>query len=127
MKYKQLNMEAIFILLTLGLVAGILSGMVGIGGGIVIVPALVYFFGYTQHQAQGTVLFMFLLPIGILGVFNYYNAGHIEFKTAFIIASTFIIGSYFGSKISIAIDQATLKKVFGVILFLLSLKMILGK
>lgn len=127
MKYKQLNMEAIFILLILGMVAGVLSGMVGIGGGIVIVPALVYFLGYTQHQAQGTVLFMFLLPIGILGVFNYYNAGHIEFKTAFIIASTFVVGSYFGSKISIAVDQATLKKVFGVILFLVSLKMILGK
>lgn len=120
-------MEAIFILLILGLISGILSGMVGIGGGIVIVPALVYFLGYTQHQAQGTVLFMFLLPIGILGVFNYYNAGHIEFKTAFIIASTFIVGSYFGSKISIAVDQATLKKVFGIILFLVSLKMILGK
>jgi uncharacterized protein len=127
MKYKKLNMEAIFILLALGLFAGVLSGMIGIGGGIVIVPALVYFFGYSQHQAQGTVLFMFLLPIGILGVFNYYNAGHIEFKTAFIIASTFIVGSYFGSKISIAVDQATLKKVFGVILFLLSIKMILGK
>ena len=127
MNHKKLNMEATFILLILGLIAGILSGMIGIGGGIVIVPALVYFLGYTQHQAQGTVLFMFLLPIGILGVFNYYNAGHIEFKTAFIIASTFIAGSYFGSKISIAIDQNTLKKIFGVILLLVSFKMILGK
>ena len=120
-------MEAIFILLTLGLIAGILSGMIGIGGGIVIVPALVYFLGYTQHQAQGTVLFMFLLPIGILGVFNYYNGGYLEYKTAFIIAGTFIIGSFFGSKIAIAIDQAMLKKVFGAILLLVSIKMILGK
>ena len=127
MKNKQLNMEAIYILLILGLVAGILSGMIGIGGGIVIVPALVYFFGYSQHQAQGTVLFMFLLPIGLLGVFNYYNSGNIEFRTAFIMASTFIVGSYFGSKISIAIDQALLKKIFGIILFLVSVKMILGK
>lgn len=120
-------MEAVVILLTLGLFAGVLSGMIGIGGGIVIVPALVYFFGYTQHQAQGTVLFMFLLPIGLLGVFNYYNSGNIEFKTAFIMACTFVVGSYIGSKISISIDQATLKKVFGVILFLVSMKMILGK
>jgi uncharacterized protein len=127
MKQRAYNMETVIILLIIGLVAGVLSGMVGIGGGIVIVPALVYFLTYSQHQAQGTVLFMFLLPIGILGVFNYYNAGHIEFKTAFIMASTFFIGSYFGSKISIGIDQATLKKVFGVILFLVSLKMILGK
>ena len=70
-------MTTIIILLCLGLVAGMLSGLVGIGGGIVIVPALVYFLGYSQHQAQGTVLFLFLLPIGILGVFNYYQAGHI--------------------------------------------------
>jgi uncharacterized membrane protein YfcA len=91
------------------------------------VPALVYFLSYTQHQAQGTVLFMFLLPIGILGVSNYYQAGYIEWKTAFIMASTFIVGSYFGSKISIAIDQNTLKRVFGVIILLLSIKMIFGK
>lgn len=120
-------MATIMILLCLGLIAGILSGMVGIGGGIVIVPALVYFLGYSQHTAQGTVLFMFLLPIGILGVFNYYQAGYIEWKTACIMASTFLVGSYFGSKFSIAIDQTTLKKVFGVIIFLLSLKMIFGK
>lgn len=120
-------MEAIMILLVLGLAAGILSGMIGIGGGIIVVPALVYFIGYTQHQAQGTTLFMFMLPIGILGVINYYQAGNIEFKTAFIMATTFFVGSYFGSKIAIAIDQSTLKKVFGVILFLVSIKMILGK
>ena len=120
-------MEAIMILLVLGLAAGVLSGMIGIGGGIIVVPALVYFIGYSQHQAQGTTLFMFMLPIGILGVINYYQAGQIEFKTAFIMASTFFIGSFFGSKIAISIDQATLKKVFGIILFLVSIKMIMGK
>jgi uncharacterized protein len=127
MENKKTTMEAILILLALGLVAGVLSGMIGIGGGIIIVPALVYFIGYSQHQAQGTVLFMFLIPIGIFGVFNYYQAGHIEFKTAVIMATTFMVGSYFGSKIALSIDQAMLKKVFGVILFLVSLKMILGK
>ena len=120
-------MATIMILLCLGLVAGVLSGMVGIGGGIVIVPALIYYLGYSQHQAQGTVLFMFLLPIGILGVYNYHQAGHIEWKTAFIIASTFVIGSYFGSRLAISIDQLMLKRVFGVIILLLSLKMIFGK
>lgn len=127
MNTKKYNMTSILILLAVGLIAGALSGMVGIGGGIIIVPALVYFLGFSQHQAQGTVLFMFLLPIGILGVMNYYNAGHVDFKTAFIIASTFVVGSYFGSKISIAIDQQTLKRVFGVIILFLSLKMIFGK
>lgn len=127
METKKLHMNQIIILLCIGLVAGVLSGMVGIGGGIVIVPALIYFLGFSQHQAQGTVLFMFLLPIGILGVMNYHQAGHIDFKTALIIASTFFIGSYFGSKLSISIDQQLLKRVFGVIILLLSLKMIWGK
>ena len=117
----------ILILLLVGLVAGFLSGMVGIGGGIIIVPVLVYFLNYTQHQAQGTTLFMFLLPIGILGVINYYKAGYVEFKTAFIIATTFVLGSYLGSKLAISIDQKTVKQVFGVIIVILGIKMIFWK
>lgn len=120
-------MNDIIILLVLGLIAGVLSGMVGIGGGIIIVPALVYFLGFSQHSAQGTVLFMFLLPIGILGVYNYWSAGHIDWKVACIMATTFLLGSFIGSKTAIAVDQATLKKIFGVILFFVSLKLIFWK
>lgn len=120
-------MNSIYILLLVGLFAGILSGLVGIGGGIIIVPVLVYFLHYTQQQAQGTTLFMFLLPIGILGVMNYYKAGYVEFKTALIIASTFVIGSYFGSKWAIALDQKTVKQIFGVIIVLIGLRMIFWK
>lgn len=120
-------MNELLILLVLGLVAGILSGMVGIGGGIIIVPALVYFLGFSQHSAQGTVLFMFLLPIGILGVFNYWQAGHIDWKVACIMASTFIAGSFLGSRFAISVDALTLKRIFGAVLFLLSLKMMFGK
>ncbi len=120
-------MNTYVILLAIGLIAGVLSGLVGIGGGIVIVPVLVYFLNFTQHQAQGTTLFMFMLPIGILGVFNYYQKGNVDFKTAFIMASTFFIGSYFGSKISLGTTQEVIKKVFGVIILLISLKMIFGK
>ncbi|MBN8691739.1 MAG: sulfite exporter TauE/SafE family protein [Bacteroidetes bacterium] len=117
----------ILILLLVGLLAGILSGMVGIGGGIIIVPVLVYFLQFSQHKAQGTTLFMFLLPIGILGVMNYYKAGYVDFKTAIIIGSTFVIGSYFGSKWSISLDQKTVKQIFGVIIVLLGLKMVFWK
>jgi len=117
----------ILILLLVGLLAGILSGMVGIGGGIIIVPVLVYFLHFSQHKAQGTTLFMFLLPIGILGVMNYYKAGYVDFKTALIIGSTFVIGSYFGSKWSISLDQKTVKQIFGVIIVLLGLKMVFWK
>ncbi len=120
-------MNDILILLVIGLVAGALSGIVGIGGGIVIVPALIYFFKFSQHEAQGTTLALFLLPIGILGAYNYYTEGYIDVKTALIIGSTFIVGSYFGSKVAISLNQETLKKVFGVLILLLSLKMIFGK
>jgi uncharacterized membrane protein YfcA len=122
-----MSIQFLMILLAIGLVAGVLSGLVGIGGGIVIVPVLVYFIGMTQHQAQGTTLFMFMLPIGVLGVYNYYQKGNVDVKTALIMASTFLVGSYFGSKIALSIDQKILKKVFGVIILLISIKLISGK
>lgn len=114
------------ILLAIGLVAGLLSGLVGIGGGIIIVPVLVYL-GFTQHAAQGTVLATFLIPIGILGVMQYYQAGHVSIKTALIIATTFIIGSYFGSKLAISVNQEMLRKIFGGVLLFLAIKMLFGK
>ncbi|MBI3500314.1 MAG: sulfite exporter TauE/SafE family protein [Bacteroidetes bacterium] len=123
-------MTNIFILLALGLVAGICSGMVGIGGGLIIVPALVYFLGFTQQSAQGVSLTMFLLPIGILGVYNYYKGGHINSETirfALIMCITFVAGSYFGSKIAIGLNQEILRKVFGAFVLLVALKMIFGK
>ncbi|HRG58141.1 MAG TPA: sulfite exporter TauE/SafE family protein [Bacteroidia bacterium] len=122
-----MSLNHVFILLFIGICAGFLSGMVGIGGGIVIVPMLVYFLGFEQHTAQGTTLFMFLFPIGILGVMNYYNKGNVDMKTAAVICTTFILGSYFGSKIALSIDKSTITKVFGVIFLLISLKMIFGK
>ena len=127
MKNKSLNMASIIILLCIGLAAGLLSGMVGIGGGIIIVPALVFFIGFSQHEAQGTTLAMFLIPIGILGVYNYYKAGYVDVKVALIMAITFVLGSYIGSKVSITLNQEVVKKVFGVIIFLISLKMVFGK
>jgi len=120
-------MNTTIILLIVGLIAGALSGMVGVGGGIVIVPFLVYFLGFSQHTAQGTTLAMFLLPIGILGVYNYYKGGFVDIKVALIIAVTFVAGSYFGSKLAISLDQTVVRKVFGIIILLVSLKMIFGK
>jgi uncharacterized protein len=124
---KITQMNTLIILLSIGIAAGMLSGLVGIGGGIIIVPVLVYFLGFNQHQAQGTTLFLFMLPVGALGVFNYYKSGNVDIKTALIIGCTFIIGSYLGSKLSLAFDQATVKKLFGVLLLIVSIKMLLGK
>jgi uncharacterized membrane protein YfcA len=122
-----MTFNQVLILLLIGVCAGFLSGMVGIGGGIVIVPMLVYFLGFDQHTAQGTTLFMFLFPIGILGVMNYFNKGSVDMKTAAVICTTFILGSYFGSKLALSIDKSTITKVFGLIFFIISLKMIFGK
>lgn len=124
---KPMDTTIILILLTVGLAAGFLSGLVGIGGGIIIVPVLVYFLGFSQHQAQGTTLFMFLLPIGVLGVLNYHKQDYVDYKTALIVCSTFIFGSYFGSKFAISLDQKTIKQVFGVIIILLGCKMLFWK
>lgn len=124
---KPMTIQILLILLAVGLAAGFLSGMVGIGGGIIIVPVLVYFLGFTQHQAQGTTLFMFLLPIGILGVMNYHKQGYVDYKTALIICSTFVFGSYFGSKLAISLDQKTVKQIFGAIIILLGAKMLFWK
>jgi uncharacterized membrane protein YfcA len=120
-------MNEILILLVVGLAAGMLSGMVGIGGGIIIVPALVYFLGFNQHQAQGTTLFMFLFPIGILGVMTYYKAGHVDWKAALFICSTFVAGSYFGAKWAVNIDQATVKRIFGALIIIMGAKMLFWK
>lgn len=120
-------MNTILILLLVGLLAGFLSGLIGIGGGVVIVPVLVYFLQMNQKEAQGTTLFMFLFPIGILGVYNYYKEGQLDYKSAIIMMLTFIIGSYFGSKTALSIDTKLVKQVFGAFIVLIGLKMLLNK
>jgi uncharacterized membrane protein YfcA len=126
-KQKPMTFSILLVLLAVGLTAGILSGLVGIGGGIIIVPVLVYFLGFTQHQAQGTTLFMFMLPIGFLGVMNYHKQGYVDYKIALIICTTFILGSFFGSKLAISLDQKLVKQIFAVIMVLLGIKMLVGK
>jgi uncharacterized protein len=120
-------MNEIITLLVIGLIAGFLSGLVGIGGGIVIVPVLVYLMNMNQKMAQGTTLFMFLFPIGILGVYNYYKSGYVDMKTALIIAGTFFIGSYFGSRTVIGMDTKLVKQAFGGLLVLVGIKMLFNK
>lgn len=114
-------MTNILSFLLLGLVAGLISGMFGIGGAIIIVPGLVYLLGFTQQTAQGTSLAMLLPPIGILAVINYYKAGFVDIKAAGFMIITFLIGSYVSSKISISLDHQTLRKAFAVVLMGISI------
>ena len=109
--------ELLMILLLIGLFAGILSGLVGVGGGLIVVPALVFFLGYNQHQAQGTSLGLLLLPVGILAVINYYNKGHIDIKVVAIMSIAFILGGWLGSKIALRLPADTVKKIFAIFLF----------
>ena len=117
----------IFYLLLTGLIAGMLGGLLGIGGGIVIIPALVYVLGYSQQQAQGTSLAMLLPPIGILAFLNYYKAGFVDLKAAGIMVCTFIIGSYFSSKYVVELPEYIIKKMFGVFLLVYAVKLLLEK
>jgi len=113
--------------LLLGLAAGILSGLVGIGGGILIVPALVILFGFSQQQAQGTTLALLVPPIGILAAWTYYKHGFVDIKVAAFIATGFIVGSLLGARFVTGLPNSTLEKVFGTFLVLIGLKMIFGK
>jgi uncharacterized membrane protein YfcA len=124
-----MTIHELWILLAIGLAAGVLSGMVGIGGGIVMVPALVLFIGYTQHQAQGTSLAVLTLPVVVLGAWNYYKACEkmgtpIDIRVAGVLAITFIFGAYLGSKWAVKIDKDMLKKIFAVVLFYTAFKML---
>ena len=117
-------MTEIIILIVIGILSGVLSGMFGVGGGVLIVPALVFFMGMTQHEAQGTSLGLMLLPIGVLAAYNYHQAGNLNIKYGLIIAGAFVVGGYFGSKLSLTIDQSVLKRVFGILMLLVAIKLI---
>ena len=121
---KKYTMSELIILVLIGLAGGVLSGMFGVGGGIIIVPAFVFFLGMTQHQAQGTSLGLMLLPIGVLAAYNYHKTGNLDIKAGLIVAFTFVIGGYFGSKLSLSIDQLLLKRIFGVLMLFVSVKLI---
>ncbi len=119
-----MSLQVIIILLLVGLAAGIMGGLVGVGGGIIIVPSLIYFLNFSQKEAQGTSLGILLLPIGILGVLQYYRAGYIDMRSIWLVAFGFLAGSYFGSKIALSLPQDTVKKIFAILMILISLKML---
>jgi uncharacterized membrane protein YfcA len=120
----HMTMQTVILLAVIGLAAGILSGLIGIGGGIIIVPALVFVLGFSQQQAQGTSLGLLLLPVGILAVMNYYQKGFIDVKVVGIMCITFVLGGWLGSKLAISLPQETIKKVFAIVLLLVAIKML---
>ena len=124
---KGSQMTDILLYLLLGLVAGIFSGLIGIGGGIIIVPALVFLFGLSQHQAQGTTLALLVPPIGLLAAWTYYKEGYVDLRIASLICLGFFLGGLLGAKLATGLSSPVLEKLFGIALLLVSLKMLLAR
>ncbi|MBV1922807.1 MAG: sulfite exporter TauE/SafE family protein [Flavobacteriaceae bacterium] len=122
-----MNLTLIISLIVIGLLAGVFSGFMGVGGGVIMIPLMIVLLGFSQHEAQGTSLAVLAIPVTFLAAYNYYNAGHVNWKFAIIIGLSFVVGGYFGSKFAISINQAMMKKVFSVILLFIAIKMFFGK
>ncbi len=111
----------------LGVIAGIFGGMFGIGGGTILIPVLVYLFGLTQHQAQGTTLAIMVPPIGLLAALRYYYSGNVKLEMAAFICLGFLIGGLLGAHLIQGVSDTNLKRLFGIYLAFISVRMILGK
>ncbi len=122
-----MDVFTLLILILIGLIAGVFSGIVGLGGGLLIIPALIFLLGLTQKEAQGTSLAVMLPPIGLLAAINYYRAGAVNLKFALVIAAAFLIGGYFGSHFAIRLPDALLRRVFAAALLAVGIRMLLMK
>lgn len=111
----------------LGLLAGGLSGLIGVGGGVIIVPALMFMFGMSQQAAQGTTLALLVPPIGILAAMQYYKQGYVDLRVAFFIIIGFFLGSLLGSKLAVNMPTRLLSKIFAITLMIISFKMLFTK
>jgi uncharacterized membrane protein YfcA len=120
-------MKELLLYSALGIAAGFMSGLIGIGGGVIIVPTLVFIFGLSQAEAQGTTLALMVPPIGFLGAWSYYQEGYVNVKIACLICLGFFLGSFFGAKLAINLPSDALEKIFGGAMMLIAIKMIVGK
>lgn len=119
-----MDVSTFIVLMFIGILAGVVSGFIGVGGGIVVVPLLIFFLGLSQHQAQGTSLALMLPPITILACFNYYKTGNLNISYAVVLALFFIIGGYYGSKLSLRLSPDVVKFVFGLIMLYVAVRMV---
>jgi len=120
----KMTLTTFLILMIIGMAAGVLSGFAGVGGGVIIIPALIFLLGMSQFEAQGTSLAMMIPPIGLMAAFNYYKEGYINWKYAIILALFFFVGGYIGSKLAISIPQNIVKKSFAIFIILVGARML---
>lgn len=117
----------IYLLITLGLMTGFASGVLGIGGGVVLVPALVYMLGYSQHLAQGTTLALLCMPVGLVAAVSYHRHGFVDWKVAFVLFLGILAGSLAGSKLALIVPDLWLKRLFGICLLSVGARMLLSR
>jgi hypothetical protein len=117
--------ELLFVIV--GVAAGTLSGLIGIGGGVIIVPLLIFLFGFSQHGAQGTTLALLLPPIGLPAAWIYYKSGYVNLEAAMLICAGFFLGGLVGARCATALSNVLLERIFGVAMLLISLKMLVAK
>lgn len=122
-----MSFSELILVLAIGLVAGFMSGALGIGGAVIVIPALIFFLGFSQHQAQGTSLAMMLPPVAALAVMNYYRSGYVNIKIAALLIVAFFAGSYFGSVLTLKIPARYLQKAFAMLLILVAIRLLLKK
>ncbi len=116
-----------FLYIFTGLLAGLLSGLIGIGGGTIIIPILIFIFGFSQKMAQGTTLALLVPPIGILAAWTYYKEGYVDLTIAALICLGFVFGGLIGAKFAVNISNQTLERIFGIALLIIAIKMIFSK
>ncbi len=126
---RNMATQEIIIIAVIGLSAGILSGLIGVGGGVIMVPALVFFLHYSQHQAQGTSLGVLSLPVAALAFLNYYQECRkvgtpLDLRVIGLLAAGFVVGGYLGSSMAVRIDKDILKKIFAVIMLYTAFKLL---
>ncbi len=122
-----MTLTQLLILIVVGILSGMLAGIFGVGGAILVIPALVFILGLSQHDAQGTSLAFMIPPVGILAAWNYWKAGHVNWKMALVLSLTFVVGAYLGSVFSINIPDKILRRLFGVLMLFIAIKMIFSK
>ena len=111
----------------LGLLIGALAGLAGLGGGVFLIPALVFFYGYTQHQAVGTTLVVMVPPVTLAAAIEYYRQGNVDLKVALLLTATIFLGSWATARFAHQIPQVWLKRIFGILLLMASVKFVLAR
>ncbi len=113
--------------LIIGLTAGFASGILGIGGGVLVVPALIYMLGFSQHNAQGTTLALMCMPAGILAARRYHQQGFVDWRVATFLFCGFVIGGYCGAQLAVSVSEKALRQLFALSMIALGVRMFFSR